>query len=221
MKMNRLGSLLFIVALGGLVGCSDDGGGGGDDSDDGTADDGADGGDGTDDGDDGGTEPDAGEPTGDGSSTDCLSAEFAVANEGWMHVPESAGIVYANEPPASGNHYAVWATWGAHGELARGYWIHNVEHQGIVLLRSPDASDEVVAGLTAAFEAIPDDPDCGHPRTVLATDVGLTTPVAVIAADVAMEGDCADQDAILAFVEAHRGPVGTGPENLCDEGTIE
>jgi hypothetical protein len=74
-----------------------------------------------------------------------------------------------------------------------------------------------VEALNQAFEAIPLDPACTHRRAVLASDPLLTTPVAVVAADYAMDGDCVDEAAILAFVEAHRG---NGPEDLCDEGTI-
>ena len=231
MKVNKLGSLSFTMVLAGLlgVGCSDSGGGGGGGDDDGaTADDGS----GTDDsgdtgdtgdtgGDDGATEPDAGGGGADGSVTDCIGASRQVPNEPWVHVPESAGIVYVNEPPASGTHYNKWATWDVvHGELARGYWVHNLEHGGIVLLHRPDTPDEVVQALTQAYEAIPEDAECGHRRAIVATDVQLTTPVAVIAADWAMEGACLDdasQDAILQFAADHRG---NGPEDLCDEGTI-
>lgn len=226
MMKSKLGSLLFATVLAGpgLVACGGDDDGGGS-SDDGASTDDGSGGDGSD---AGGTEPDAGGTTADGSTpTDaapgaCLSAPRQEPNEPWVHVPESAGIQYVNEPPASGTHYAVWATWDVvHGELARGYWVHNLEHGGIVLLHRPDAPDDVVQALTAAFEAIPVDEECGHRRAIVATDVQLTTPVAVIAADWVMDGNCIDQeaqDSILQFVTDHRG---NGPEDLCDEGTIE
>ncbi len=214
MKIDKLGYLSFTMLLAGLVACSDSGngdGGGGDD--DGSSDDG-----GSDD-DDGGTEPDAGDGA-DGSSSACLSAPRQVPNEGWVHVTEGSEIVYANEPPASGPHYNVWATWDVHFELARGYWVHNVEHGGIVLLHRPDAPDEVAEALRAAYDAIPNDPACDHRRAILAQDVTLTTPVAVIAADWVMDGDCVDeaaQEAILQFAEDHRGQ---GREDICDEGTV-
>ncbi len=146
-----------------------------------------------------------------------------VANEGWMHVSEGSVIDYVAEPPASGPHYSVWATWDVHFELARGYWVHNVEHGGIVLLQRPDAPDEVAQALRAAFDAIPTDPACAdeHKRALLAEDSALTTPVAVIAADKSMSGACFDensQQAILDFVAARRG---MGAEDICDQGTIQ
>jgi Protein of unknown function (DUF3105) len=222
MRIDKLATLLFTIALAALVACSDDGGGGGDDADDGTTeDDGT-----TDDGDDGteddgteddGTGPDGG-TDGDGGSGACATEPLQQENRGWVpHQPLDSEIEYADEPPASGLHYAMWATWAVHGEVPRGYWVHNVEHGGIVLLHSPDASEEVVADLNAAYEAIPDDDACGHKRAIVATDAQLTTPVAVVAAYYVMTGDCVDQDAILQFVTDHRGQ---GPEDICDEGTF-
>jgi hypothetical protein len=235
MRIDKLATVLFTIALSALVACSDDGGGGGDDADDGTTDGTEDDGtedDGTeDDGADDGT-PDGG-TDGDGSTGACLSAPREQVGESeeddWPHVAEGSEIDYANEPPAFGPHYGNnWGSYSVHdGELARGYWVHNIEHGGIVLLHSPDASQEVVDGLVAAFDAIEPDPDpaCaqagGHKRTLVAADAQLTTPVAVIAAYFVMDGTCVDEDAqaaILQFVQDHRG---NGPENECDDGTIE
>jgi hypothetical protein len=223
MKIGKLGYLSFSMLLAGVVACGgDDGGGGGDDdgtTDDGTTDDGT-----TDDGtgdDDDGTGVDAG---GDGADADpaaCLSAPREVANEKWTHVAPGTEITYANEPPSSGPHYTVWATWDVHFEVARGHYVHNLEHGGIVLVHRPDAPDEVAAALRAAYDAIPDDPECGHKRAILAQDPELAMPVAVIAADWVMTGSCLDeddQDAILDFAAERRG---LGPEDICDEGTIQ
>jgi hypothetical protein len=223
MKIGKLGYLSFSMLLAGVVACGgDDGGGGGNDgADDGTADDGTDD-DGTDDdgtGDDDGAEVDAGGEGPDADPAACLGAVREVANEGWTHVATDSAIDYAAEPPASGNHYNVWATWDVHFELGRGYWVHNVEHGGIVLLQHPDAPEEVATALRAAYDAIPDDAECGHKRALLAIDPELTTQVAVIAADRVMDGACLDensQQAILDFVAERRG---MGPEDICDQGT--
>lgn len=226
MKIGKLGYLSFSMLLAGVVACGGDEGGGGDDGDDGGSDDGADGGgddsDGADD-DDGGTEPDAGDDGGgpDADPEACLGAVREVPNEGWLHVALNSEIVYASEPPASGNHYSTWATWDVHFELPRGHWVHNVEHGGIILLHRPDAPEEVVTALRAAYDAIPDDEECGHKRSLLAQDPLLTTPVAVIAADRVMDGACLDensQQAILDFVTERRG---LGPEDICDQGTVQ
>jgi Protein of unknown function (DUF3105) len=143
--------------------------------------------------------------------------QIAVANEGWLHVPEGSAIAYAHNPPASGPHYPVWLRYEAFSPpIARGYWVHNLEHGAVVLLHRPDASPDVVATLRAAYRALPEDPQCGHSRALLTPDPLLDTPVAVVAADVVLRGSCVSPTAINAFVTAHRGKA---PENVCAGGT--
>jgi Protein of unknown function (DUF3105) len=231
MKIGKLGYLTLAMLLAGLMACSDDGGGGGGDdgSDDGTSDgtgDDGTGDDGTgDDGTDDGTEPDAGGDGGDGDgSTACLTiTEITETSEGWPHPHDPIGteITWANEPPSSGRSWTEWAMWAAHpGVVPRGYWVHNIEHGGVALLRSPDASEEVITALAGAYEAIPDDEACGHKRAILAIDEPLATQVAVVAADVVMTGDCIDDpDAILQFVAQYRNNANAREDN-CDQGTF-
>src|SRR5262245_21540219 len=70
----------------------------------------------------------------------CSVQEAGVANEGWIHVAEGSSITYAHNPPASGPHYPVWLRYEAFSTaMARGYWVHNLEHGGIVMIYRPDA----------------------------------------------------------------------------------
>src|SRR6185295_7796335 len=63
----------------------------------------------------------------------------AVPNEGWTHVPEGSAITYRSNPPASGPHYPVWLRYQEYSEpMARGYWVHNLEHGAIVVLYRTD-----------------------------------------------------------------------------------
>ncbi|HUG52305.1 MAG TPA: DUF3105 domain-containing protein, partial [Vicinamibacteria bacterium] len=152
--------------------------------------------------------------TDDGS---CVMAERAVANEGWLHVPEGTAITYRANPPASGPHYPVWARYQAYTTpVARGYWVHNVEHGAIVLLYRPDASPAVIAALESAFRVLPNDGQCGHPRALLTPDPLIPRPVAAVAANSVLEGDCVGANAIRQFTLARRG---RGPENVCESGT--
>ena len=143
--------------------------------------------------------------------------EVSVPNEGWAHVAEGSAVSYLGNPPASGPHYPVWARYEAFTTtVARGYWVHNLEHGAAVLLHRPDASAEAVQALRAAYAALPADPACGHTRALLTRDPLLDRPIAVVAADVALLGDCVDQAAVRAFVVARRG---RGPEAVCTNGT--
>ena len=144
-------------------------------------------------------------------------ATQSVANEGWLHVPEGSAIAYRANPPASGNHYPVWARYEEHNTtVARGYWVHNLEHGGIVFLYRPSAPASTVAALRNAYRALPNDPACGHKRALLTADPELPTDAAVVAADFMLEGGCTDAGAIRRFVDAR---IGRGPEQVCTNGT--
>jgi uncharacterized protein DUF3105 len=142
--------------------------------------------------------------------------EAAVANEGWNHVNEGSAITYAHNPPASGPHYPVWLRYEEFtAAQARGYWVHNLEHGGIVMVYRPDAG-ALIAQMQTAYRALPNDPLCGNSaRALLTPDPLLNTPVAVVAADFVLSGSCVSPNAINAFVTAHRGRA---PEQICAGG---
>jgi uncharacterized protein DUF3105 len=144
-------------------------------------------------------------------------ATEAVANEGWTHVSEGSPITYRHNPPASGNHYPVWARYEEHAvPVARGYWVHNLEHGGIVFLYKPGTPAATVDALRAAYRALPNDPACGHKRALLAADPDLPGETAVVAADFVLQSGCTDGGAIRTFVNTH---IGRGPEQVCQDGT--
>jgi hypothetical protein len=162
----------------------------------------------------GGTNTPSTPPVDNGS---CTMTESAVANEGWVHVAEGSAVNYQHNPPASGPHYPVWLRYQAYTTAqARPYWVHNLEHGAIVLVHRPDAPAATVAALTDTFRALPNDSQCGAPRALLTPDPQLARPVAVIAANFVLEGDCVSPDAIRRFTLAHRAQ---GPENICESGT--
>jgi len=141
----------------------------------------------------------------------------AVPNEGWLHVPEGFAVTYASNPPASGPHYPVWLRWQEYAEpQARGYWVHNLEHGGIVFLYRPDAPGNVIAEHTAAYRALPSDALCGHKRALLTPDPQLPWAAAVVAANFVLRAENTSQQVIHEFALAHRG---RGPEQVCDQGT--
>ena len=122
-----------------------------------------------------------------------------VPNEGWNHVPEGSTIAYQHNPPASGPHYPVWLRYEVYTTpMARGYWVHNLEHGGIVLLHRRDAPASVVT------------------RALLTPDAEMPRPVAMVAANWRLEADGVDPEAIRAFVLAHRDQA---PESICGGGT--
>ena len=152
-----------------------------------------------------GPEPPTGAPVG-----------TAVPNEGWVHVAEGSAITYHHNPPASGPHYPVWLRYEEYATAqARGYWVHNLEHGGIVFLYRPDAPAASVSALRDTFRGLPDDPQCGHPRALLTPDPLMPRPVAVVAADWFLEGDTLETQTVRDFVSQHRNHA---PENICTDG---
>ena len=140
-----------------------------------------------------------------------------VAEEAWEHVPAGTAIAWANEPPSSGPHWPVWATYRAYDEpVPRGMWVHDLEHGGVVFLYGPAATPAQVDLLRSTFDALPLDPSCGHPHALLTPDPALQIAVAVVAAGRVLQGEALTAEEITAFVTMCRG---SGPEGtVCAEG---
>ena len=137
--------------------------------------------------------------------------------EGASHVAVGTTISWASNPPASGPHYPVWARYQLHTQtVPRGYWVHNLEHGAVVVLHQPTASADLIDALHTAYQALPNDPACGHPRALLTIDALISSPIAVVAWGIAMECMAVDPQAIADFVDGHRGK---GPEGVCANGS--
>src|SRR5262245_39258753 len=93
--------------------------------------------------------------------------------------------------------------------VPRGYWVHNLEHGAIVLLYRPDAPAALIDAVRAGYEAIPDDPECGHKRALVTPDPLLDVPFAAVAWHYVMEcGGIVDTQSVLDFTAAHRNHGG-------------
>ena len=144
------------------------------------------------------------------------------------HVPEGTVIQYASNPPAGGDHYPVWATWGVHTDaVPDGYFVHNEEHGGVVLLYNcPTGCPAVVAALAALVSDQPADPLCTvmnsgvNARVLLTPDPSLEVPVAAAAWGwtYTQPEACVDAASLQAFITAH---LGQGPEDFCSQGSYD
>jgi hypothetical protein len=144
------------------------------------------------------------------------------------HVPIGTSIQWDSNPPSSGPHYPIWAAYQAYtSPVPRGYYVHDLEHGGIVFLYNcPDdgGCPDVVAALQAASDAIPDDSLCTaanqgvRVRTVITPDPLIDVPVAAAAWGWVYKAQCADLPTLKAFALAH---YGQGPEVLCGNGTTQ
>lgn len=156
----------------------------------------------------------------------------------WSHIDETQIPVYVNNPPVNGEHYgASWGRWQIFStEARRGYWVHNLEHGGVILLyrKAADglnAPQSVIDALMLAYNKIEADhsDECvslglSHKRVVMTPDHLLPSdlPWAVVVAGPEalglghmVKGACVDADFIKAFAERYRGQA---RETRCDNG---
>jgi hypothetical protein len=73
---------------------------------------------------------------------ECATAVQPIASAGASHIPFCTPYSYQHNPPASGPHWPRPAPWGVHQDVVpREWWIHNLEHGGIVLLYNCPGGD--------------------------------------------------------------------------------
>ncbi len=146
------------------------------------------------------------------------------ADEGAEHQDAGLPITWAVNPPTSGTHYPDWVVWNQVYDttpIDRGYWVHNLEHGGIVYLYhcEPACPDEVLQ-LRDLVAALPSETDCPmlvH-RAIVVEDKLLPDGVrfAATAWLHSWTSNCVDASALSAFYSAH---LNQGPELNCAQGT--
>ncbi|MFN0248720.1 MAG: DUF3105 domain-containing protein [Kofleriaceae bacterium] len=167
-------------------------------------------------GDDGGVDEPMEMPVGE-----CDGVLHSVPQEVGAHVPTGSSIEWSSNPPATGPHFPSWAGWDRiYENLDRGYWLHNAEHGGVVLLYNcpegcPDVLDELVE---VARNASPDE-TCTAPvtkRIIIAADPLLPagTQVAAVAWNRYYTASCVG-GYVGVFARAN---YRRGPEDTCADG---
>ncbi len=157
----------------------------------------------------------------------CGSAIESVPDEGRLHEPFGTYIAYAHNPPASGNHWPAPAPWGVHSEVVpREWWVHNLEHGGVVLLYNcpaldggaptdasvPNACPSLIAFLSNIYYGWPQDNwyDALFETRILVTpDPLLPTQFAAVAWDWDYVTNSLDPTTLNCFMQAR---YGRGPE---------
>ena len=161
-------------------------------------------------------------PFGDGG---CNARVRATPLQPAIHVDPDAGpIAWFTNPPSSGPHYPIWAHWGAFPNIPPGYWVHNLEHGGVVMLYScPSGTcSSTVDALQAAADTIPTDRACmpsdaspTRVRVVITNYDPLDAPIQASAWGWLYAADCVDPTSLREFYAAHGG---MGPEDFCADG---
>jgi len=146
------------------------------------------------------------------------------------HVAIDTPVTYNSNPPSSGPHYPIWAAFQEYSQpVDRRYYVHDLEHGGVVLAYNCQAAGDagtaatacnaVIDGLRAAIAALPDDPLCKgegvRVRAVLTPDPLLDVPIAAAAWGQTYRAQCLDLPSLIDFVKTS---YGQGPESLCANG---
>jgi hypothetical protein len=151
----------------------------------------------------------------------CDGTETVVANELGVHMPVGTDIMWSTNPPVTGPHFPIWGAWDReYAELARGHWVHNLEHGGIVLLHNcPGGCPDVVEQLRQVVRDFDTDIACQAPvrNRFLITGDPLLPPgiqVAALSWRTMWTAGCFDPY-VNTFAAAHYNEA---PEDLCVDG---
>lgn len=134
-------------------------------------------------------------------------------DDGNSHSPNlpDGGYAYASQPPCSGNHYPVPASWGIHADpVPREEYVHNEEHGGVVLLYNcPSGCPDVVSAFTQLYQER--QPDAfGEVKLVVTPDPLYDGGFAAAAWDHVYRPTTLSVDAFRCFIDAY---IDNGPEN--------
>lgn len=159
----------------------------------------------------------------DGSACGAVVANHPIAES--PHVPVCSFIAWDTNPPSSGPHYPVWAAYTNYDYLIpRGFWVHCLEHGGVVLSYNcpgPSGCASEIAAAEAMIAALPVDPLCGEVaplrRVVLVPDPLLDVKWAASAWGWTLKASCFEAGVFSEFYLDH---FGQGPEATCGEGTL-
>jgi hypothetical protein len=151
-----------------------------------------------------------------------------------VHHPVGTAITWSTNPPVTGQHFEHWAKWDRHyTELDRGFYVHNAEHGGIILLYNcPDGCDDIVDSMVDLVSAFPTDPvradvppvsNCEAPvrnRLLVAADPLLPAgvKVAAVAWNNSYTASCFNKAEIDAFIAAN---YERSPEDVCVDGQLD
>ena len=138
------------------------------------------------------------------------------------HITVCSEVDYPDSPPAGGPHYPIWAAFQSFSfPVPRGFWVHDLEHGGVVYSYncsdSPDGCPDEVAQVQAMIDALPTDSSCvASPRRVVLTpDPLLDVRWGVSAWGFTLRATCADAERFRQFYLNH---FGLGVEDTCGEG---
>ncbi|MGH2364785.1 MAG: DUF3105 domain-containing protein [Chloroflexota bacterium] len=130
----------------------------------------------------------------------------------YSHIPEGQPISYSSYPPAFGDHYPTPKAWQAYdSQVPDGYFVHNLEHGGIVILyHCPSGCASTVDQLKNLYNRLPKD-QFNEVKLVISPYANETHEITLLAWDYRLELNSLNLSTITAFYHEH---VDQGPEHI-------
>ena len=128
------------------------------------------------------------------------------------HHQPGTPLTFQNYPPSSGPHYTATQPWGVYQqEVPEGFWVHNLEHGGIIFLYNcPAGCPDLQKQLEDTFKTFPPG-KYGQVKLIVAPYSKMQSKVAAVAWGWILELDQFDREKLLEFYKAH---VDRGPEDV-------
>lgn len=136
------------------------------------------------------------------------------------YVPVCSEVSYPTDPPTSGPHYPVWATYKNYlAPVHPGFLVHSIKHGAVVITwHCPEGCDADLVALRERLARRPRDPACDallHHRIIVAPRPGQDRRLVAWAWGASWKADCFDLDALSAFID---DAYGHGLEDDCFDG---
>jgi hypothetical protein len=156
----------------------------------------------------------------EGSACNAVERTFQAGSI--VHLTPCTPVTVHTNPPAWGDHYTLFPRFGVYDyAIPRGFYVHSLEHGGIVFTYScTDCGDEVGAAKALIAENGPDPSCCtaaGCSSDVtsqlsLTPDPGIPSRWAASSWGATLTADCFEHDVFQNFIDAHRDST-VAPEN--------
>lgn len=152
----------------------------------------------------------------------CNAVERTFQTGGVVHLTPCTAVVVHTNPPAWGDHYTNFPQFRVYDyAIPRGFYIHSLEHGGVVFTYScTDCGDEVSAAKALIAETEPNPACCtatGCATAVtnqlsLTPDPGIPSRWAASSWGATLTADCFEHDVFQNFIDEHRDSS-VAPEN--------
>lgn len=134
-------------------------------------------------------------------------------SDGRNHVQPGSQIEYSNYPPSSGDHYGSSLAWGVYDQpVDEGFWLHSMEHGGIVMLYNcEDDCTDLKTEMEDFYDSAPSNRCFEKRLIVMPYDRGMETPITILAWQHRLDLEEFDRRQIVDFYRIYEE---MGPEAL-------